>query len=34
MGAIEAAGERKAFGALPPDFQGDRLPVLFSFQPR
>jgi outer membrane biosynthesis protein TonB len=34
MGAIEAAGERKAFGALPGDFQGDRLPVLFSFQPR
>ena len=34
MGAIEAAGERKAFGALPADFQGDRLPVLFSFQPR
>ena len=34
MGAIEAAGERKAFGGLPADFQGDRLPVLFSFQPR
>ena len=34
MGAIEAAGDRKAFGALPTDFQGDRLPVLFSFQPR
>ena len=34
MGAIEAAGDRKAFGALPGDFQGDRLPVLFSFQPR
>lgn len=34
MGAIEAAGERKAFGTLPRDFQGDRLPVLFSFQPQ
>ena len=34
MGAIEAAGERRAFGSLPADFQGDRLPVLFSFQPQ
>lgn len=34
MGAIEAAGERRAFGTLPRDFQGDRLPVLFSFQPQ
>ncbi len=34
MGAIEAAGDRKAFGPLPRDFQGDRLPVLFSFQPQ
>lgn len=34
MGAIEAAGERRAFGPLPDDFQGDRLPVLFSFEPQ
>ena len=34
MGAIEAAGERKAFGPLPAGFEGDRLPVLFAFQPR
>ena len=34
MGAIEAAGERKAFGPLPADYEGDRLPVLFSFAPR
>lgn len=34
MGAIEAAGERRAFGPLPRDFEGDRLPVLFAFEPR
>jgi len=34
MGAIEAAGERRAFGELPDGFEGDRLPVLFSFQPQ
>ena len=34
MGAIEAAGERRAFGPLPDEFEGDRLPVLFSFQPQ
>ncbi|HUF13130.1 MAG TPA: TonB C-terminal domain-containing protein [Longimicrobiales bacterium] len=34
MGAIEAAGDRRAFGRLPDDFEGDRLPVLFSFQPQ
>lgn len=34
MGAIEAAGERRAFGPLPTGFEGDRLPVLFRFQPQ
>jgi protein TonB len=34
MGAIEAAGERRAFGPLPDGFEGDRLPVMFSFQPQ
>lgn len=34
MGAIEAAGERRAFGPLPSGFEGDRLPVLFAFQPQ
>lgn len=29
LGAIEVAGNRKAFGALPDGFQGDRLPVSF-----
>ena len=33
MGAVEQAGERRAFGPLPADFQGERLPVLFSFEP-
>ena len=33
QGAIEAAGGRKAFGALPGDFNYDRLPVAFSFEP-
>ncbi len=32
-GAIEAAGQRKAFGALPRGFEGDRLPISFYFQP-
>ena len=32
-GAIEAAGQRKAFGKLPPGFEGDRLPISFYFQP-
>ncbi len=32
-GAIEAAGSRKAFGALPRGFEGDRLPISFYFQP-
>ncbi|HET9982898.1 MAG TPA: TonB C-terminal domain-containing protein [Longimicrobiales bacterium] len=33
LGAIEAAGKRKAFGPLPRGFQGDRLPISFYFQP-
>ncbi len=32
-GAIEAAGQRKAFGKLPAGFEGDRLPISFYFQP-
>ncbi len=32
-GAIEAAGQRKAFGRLPRGFEGDRLPISFYFQP-
>jgi len=32
-GAIEAAGQRKAFGKLPRGFEGDRLPISFYFQP-
>jgi len=32
-GAIEAAGQRKAFGVLPKGFEGDRLPISFYFQP-
>jgi outer membrane biosynthesis protein TonB len=32
-GAIESAGERRAFGALPRGFEGDRLPISFYFQP-
>jgi outer membrane biosynthesis protein TonB len=34
MGAIEAAGERRAFGPLPDDFEGDRMPISFYFEPR
>lgn len=33
MAAVEQAGRRGAFGALPDGFQGDRLPVSFSFEP-
>ncbi len=29
MGAVEVAGKRGAFGALPEGFEGDRLPVSF-----
>ncbi len=32
-GAIEAVGQRKAFGRLPRGFEGDRLPISFYFQP-
>ena len=32
-GAIEAAGQRRAFGRLPAGFEGDRLPISFYFQP-
>lgn len=32
-GAIESAGQRKAFGRLPGRFEGDRLPISFYFQP-
>lgn len=34
QGAVEAAGSRRAFGPLPSDFEYDRLPVVFSFDPR
>jgi outer membrane biosynthesis protein TonB len=33
QGAIEAAGSAKAFGALPPGYVNDFLPVIFSFDP-
>jgi outer membrane biosynthesis protein TonB len=33
MGAIEQAGNRRAFGPLPDGYSGDRLPVSFYFQP-
>jgi outer membrane biosynthesis protein TonB len=32
-GAIESAGQRRAFGRLPTGFEGDRLPISFYFQP-
>lgn len=34
MSAIEQAARRGALGPLPDDFQGDRLPVSFDFEPR
>lgn len=34
QGAVEAAGERRAFGPLPDGFRDDVLPVTFSFDPR
>ena len=34
QGAIEAAGEARAFGPLPDGFHGTSLPVTFSFDPR
>ncbi len=33
-GAVEATGQARAFGPLPEPFQGDVLPVTFSFDPR
>ncbi len=34
MGAVEAAGNAKAFGPLPAGFPGDALPVSFFFTPK
>ena len=34
QGAVEAAGNARAFGPLPDDFTDDVLPVIFSFDPR
>lgn len=33
QGAVESAGSAKAFGALPPGYVNDFLPVIFSFDP-
>ena len=33
QGAVESAGSAKAFGALPPEYVNDFLPVIFSFDP-
>jgi hypothetical protein len=33
VSAIEQAGQRGAFGALPKGWVNDRLPVAFSFLP-
>jgi protein TonB len=33
LGAVEAVGQRKSFGALPAGFRDDVLPVVFSFDP-
>lgn len=33
MAAVEQAGNRGAFGALPEGFEGDRLPISFYFRP-
>lgn len=33
MSAVEQAGRRRAFGPLPEEFTGERLPVSFYFQP-
>lgn len=33
IGAVEAVGQRRAFGALPSGFRDDVLPVVFSFDP-
>ena len=34
QGAVEQAGDVKAFGPLPPGFSDDVLAVVFSFDPR
>lgn len=34
LGAVEAAGNARAFGALPGGFTDDILPVFFSFDPK
>jgi protein TonB len=34
QGAIDQAGQVKAFGPLPSGFTDDVLPVIFSFDPR
>jgi outer membrane biosynthesis protein TonB len=33
QGAVESAGSAKVFGALPPSYLNDFLPVIFSFDP-
>lgn len=33
IGAVEAVGQRRSFGALPTGFRDDVLPVVFSFDP-
>ena len=33
IGAVEAVGQRRSFGALPGAFRDDVLPVVFSFDP-
>jgi len=33
LGAVDAVGQRKLFGALPAGFRDDVLPVVFSFDP-
>ena len=33
IGAVEAVGQRRSFGALPAGFRDDVLPVVFSFDP-
>jgi TonB family protein len=34
QGAITKAGREQAFGALPSGFNGESLPIVFSFTPR
>ncbi len=33
LGAVEAAGQARAFGALPSGFSDDMLPIYFTFEP-